>query len=42
MKKSELPHYFVKNILFILYDEAMSYCEKNNLSYSEIKKSYYY
>lgn len=41
-RKYNLPHYYVKNNLFICYDEAIVFCDKNNLSYNEINKSYIY
>lgn len=37
-----LPHYKVKEAIFILFDEAMNYCDKLKLPYSEIKKTYQY
>ena len=41
-KKSFTPHYFVNNNLFILFEEAMKYCDNKNMSYNKIKKSYNY
>ena len=36
---SELSHYKVGNEIFIEYDDAMNYCDKNNLSYDKIIKT---
>jgi hypothetical protein len=41
-EKSSTPHYFVNDSLFILFDEAMKYCDNKNMSYNKIKKSYNY
>jgi len=40
--KSELPHYFINDMLFILYMDAYDYCLTNNISTDLIKKSYEY
>ena len=37
--KSEIAHYKVNGHIFIDYDDAMNYCDKNKLSYSKIIKT---
>jgi hypothetical protein len=39
---SDLPHYKVKDEIFVEYDDAMNYCDENNLSYDEIIKTKQY
>ena len=41
-QRSLTPHYFVNDDLFILFDDALKYCDNNNMSYNKIKKSYKY
>jgi hypothetical protein len=41
-QRSSLPHYFINDNLFILFDEAIKFCDINNISYNQIKKSYKY
>ena len=36
---STISHYKVNQEIFIEYDDAMNYCDKNNLPYSKIKKT---
>lgn len=39
---SELPHYYVGERLFVLYDEACDYCLINGIPVASIEKSYMY
>ena len=41
-QRSFTPHYFINDDLFILFDDALKYCDIKNISYTQIKKSYYY
>jgi hypothetical protein len=46
MKKVEttatIAHYVVRDNLFILFEDALNYCDKNNISYQEIIKTKQY
>jgi len=39
--ESGLPHYYVFGKLFILFDEAMAYCDVNGIPYDFIIKTKY-
>ena len=41
-QRSSIAHYFVNDHLFILFDDAIKYCDIKNISYNQIRKSYYY
>ncbi len=46
-KRCDLPHYVINNgdtekPLFIAFDDAIRFCDKHDLSYGLIQKSYYY
>jgi hypothetical protein len=40
--QSEFNHYYVNDALFILYDEALDYCDKHQLSYDLIETTKHY
>lgn len=40
--QSEFNHYYVNDALFILYDEALDYCDKHKLSYDLIETTKHY
>jgi len=39
--KQDLPHYYIFGKLFIDYNEAVSYCDQNNIPYDFIVKTKY-
>jgi len=39
MNKSETPHYYVNNNLFIDYMDAIEYCDQEKISYDKIVKT---
>ena len=39
--ESGLPHYYVFGKQFILFDEAIEYCDNNNIPYDFIIKTKY-
>ncbi|MFP8488792.1 hypothetical protein ACKGJO_06790 [Gracilimonas sp. Q87] len=39
---SKLPHYYVNEVLFLDFDDALEYCDEHSLPYEDIEKSYEY
>ena len=39
MDTSKTPHYYIHNIYFTLYMDAIDYCDKYNIDYELIKKT---
>lgn len=40
--KSDTPHYYVGNNLFISWADAEAFCDANKIPYSRIEKTYTY
>ena len=39
MDTSKISHYYIHNIYFTLYMDAIDYCDKNNIDYELIEKT---
>jgi len=39
MTTKENAHYYIKDILFLIYMDAIDYCDQHNIKYIEIKKT---
>ena len=37
--RASISHYYVKDIYFTLYMDAIHYCDNNNIDYSVIEKT---
>lgn len=41
-KSSLFPHFYVFNEIFIIYNDALNYCDENNIPIDFIVKTKYY
>ena len=39
MDTSKIPHYYINDIYFTLYMDAIAYCDKHRIDYAVIKKT---